>query len=223
MPETTPVTVAVGHFEDLLTRGLRGLIEDDPSLQLIACAVTPEELPELLGSLRPRVAIVDHASLGSPVEVRRLSAEHPATQLVLLAEHLSSAEGAQLLAFGAAACLSRSTQARDVLNAVHLASRGMQLTPREFDSRMAGAELLTPRESDVLAALQRRRANAQIASELHISVETVRTHARSIYRKLGVASRRELVAPGSALAPSAHAAASAGLLTEPAASRSPRA
>jgi len=49
----------------------------------------------------------------------------------------------------------------------------------------------------VLAELQRSRANAQIASDLHISVETVRTHARKIYRKLGVSSRRELLAPPS--------------------------
>ena len=45
----------------------------------------------------------------------------------------------------------------------------------------------------MLGQLQQRRSNAQIAAELHISVETVRTHARHIYRKLGVASRRELL------------------------------
>ena len=194
MPESVPVTVAIGHFEDLLTRGLRGLIEDDPSLTLVACGVTRADLPALLRTRRPRVTIIDHGSLRSPVEVRELAAAHPATHLVLVADHLSGAECAQLLAFGAAACLSRTTQARDILNAVHLAARGMHLTPREFGGRSAEAGGLTPRESDVLAELQRRRANAQIASDLHISIETVRTHARNIYRKLGVSSRRELLA-----------------------------
>ncbi len=47
----------------------------------------------------------------------------------------------------------------------------------------------------MLAGLQQRRSNAQIAAELHVSIETVRTHARHIYRKLGVSSRRELLAP----------------------------
>jgi Bacterial regulatory proteins, luxR family len=56
--------------------------------------------------------------------------------------------------------------------------------------------LLSRREAEVLPLLQRGDSNAQIALALHVGVETVRTHARNIYRKLGVASRRELaVAP----------------------------
>ena len=113
---------------------------------------------------------------------------------MLLADRPSRVECAQLLAFGAAACLAKATQARDVLNAVHLASRGLQLTPRD-GAGGAGSGLLTARESEVLALLQQRRSNAQIGAELHVSIETVRTHARHIYRKLGVSSRRELIAP----------------------------
>jgi DNA-binding NarL/FixJ family response regulator len=56
----------------------------------------------------------------------------------------------------------------------------------------AGPELLTPREADVLELLQSGRSNAEIAQALHVGVETVRTHARRIYRKLGVKTRRDL-------------------------------
>jgi DNA-binding NarL/FixJ family response regulator len=186
------VSVAIGDFEDLLDRGLRGLIDDDPSLSLVANGVGRGDLARVLRTRKPRVAIIDSGFLRSPVEMRTLARRHRATSFVLIAEELSSAECAQLLAFGAAACVSRTTQARDVLNAVHLAARGMQLTPRRFDGHAVGSNALTAREADVLTELQRRRSNAQIASDLHISVETVRTHARAIYRKLGVASRREL-------------------------------
>jgi DNA-binding CsgD family transcriptional regulator len=57
---------------------------------------------------------------------------------------------------------------------------------------VAGSEILTPREADVLELLQDGATNAQIAHELSIGIETVRTHARNIYRKLGISSRREL-------------------------------
>jgi|SRR5271166_25367 len=201
--EVRPITVAVGRFEDLLTRGLRGLIEDDPNLRLVAYGFATEERAGALRSHAPRVAIIDHASLRSPIEVRELAGDHRDTRFVLLAEELSGAECSQLLAFGAAACLSRTTQSRDVLNAIHLAARGLQLTPREFDRAPGGRGSLTEREAEVLFELQRRRANAQIASNLHISIETVRTHTRNIYRKLGVSSRRELLgAPTQELAAS---------------------
>ena len=59
-------------------------------------------------------------------------------------------------------------------------------------TRMPGPELLTPREADVLELLQQGRSNAEIAMALSVGIETVRTHARSIYRKLGVRTRREL-------------------------------
>jgi DNA-binding NarL/FixJ family response regulator len=117
---------------------------------------------------------------------------------VLVADELSSIECAQLLAFGASACLARHTQSRDLLNAVHLASRGLQLASRSrgpAGELHPGGQLLTPREAEVLSLLQQGRTNPQIALALHVGVETVRTHARHIYRKLGVSSRRELVAP----------------------------
>jgi DNA-binding NarL/FixJ family response regulator len=55
-----------------------------------------------------------------------------------------------------------------------------------------GPDLLTPREADVLELLQQGRSNSEIAGVLHVGKETVRTHARSIYRRLGVQNRREL-------------------------------
>jgi DNA-binding NarL/FixJ family response regulator len=101
-----------------------------------------------------------------------------------------------MLAFGATACLSKETQARDILNAIHLASRGLHVLPktaREFGmAKLPGPDLLTPREADVLELLQQGRTNAEIAAALHVGVETVRTHARRIYRKLGVRTRRDL-------------------------------
>jgi DNA-binding NarL/FixJ family response regulator len=194
----TPVRVVLARFDDLLAGGLRQLIQGDLSLAIVADGVEHARIPVVLRAHRPDVAILDVAALEKLAEVRELSARHPATRLVLLANEISTVESAQLLAFGASACLGRDTQSRDVLNAIHLASRGLQLVPRASSSgggSIAGGYLLTQREAEVLPLLQQGRSNPQIALELHVGVETVRTHARNIYRKLGVSSRRELAAP----------------------------
>jgi DNA-binding NarL/FixJ family response regulator len=199
MPPQTPITVVLARFDDLLARGLRELIESDPSLAIVAADVEHRRIPVVLRAHRPDVAILDVAALAKMVEVRELGELHPATRMILLADDPSMTEAAQLLAFGASACLGRDTQSRDVLHAIHLASRGLQVTPRgapdKRSGQVAGGHLLTQREAEVLPLLQQGRSNAQIAVALQVGVETVRTHARNIYRKLGVSSRRELVAP----------------------------
>lgn len=199
MPSHNPITVVLAHFDDLFAGGLRELIEREDSLLILAAGVEHRRIPVVLRAHRPDVAILDLSALGKPVEVRELSGAYPATRLVLLGNDPAPVECAQLLAFGASACLGRDTQARDVINAIHLASRGLQVAPRVAAGadrgQLAGGGLLTRREAEVLPLLQRGRSNAQIALELQVGVETVRTHARNIYRKLGVASRRELIAP----------------------------
>jgi PAS domain S-box-containing protein len=53
---------------------------------------------------------------------------------------------------------------------------------------------LTPRQAEVLRLLEQGRSTRQIAAELHLSTETVRTHVRHLFRALGVSSRLEAVA-----------------------------
>jgi DNA-binding NarL/FixJ family response regulator len=59
-----------------------------------------------------------------------------------------------------------------------------------FEAKMA---TLTPRQREVLEGLSRAESNDEIAGELRIGVETVRTHTSNILRKLGVRSRRALI------------------------------
>jgi DNA-binding NarL/FixJ family response regulator len=198
MLSRSPITIALARFEDLVSRGLRALIDEDENLELVAFDVPHPDLPATLTIYAPRVAILNFGSLRSAGEVRQLHYDHPDTHLVVLGNRPTPAESSQMLSFGATACLAKTTEARDVLNAIHLASRGLHVLPTTGSARegssdgFAGPELLTPREADVLDLLQGGRSNAEIAATLHVSVETVRTHARHIYRKLGVRTRREL-------------------------------
>lgn len=194
MVRRASITVAVARFEDIVSRGLQALIEEDEYLTLVASGIPHEELAEVLATHRPRVAILNFGSLASASELRDLHRSLPGTRLLVLANRPTIAECRQMLAFGATACLAKSTEARDVLHAIHLASRGLHVLPAAAADAGGGIgpELLTAREAEVLELLQAGRSNAEIAQMLHVGIETVRTHARNIYRKLGVRTRREL-------------------------------
>lgn len=192
-------SVISAKFEDLVAVGLRTLISEDPNLELVEADVPMEELATSIARHRPAVAVINFGTLRSPAEVFQLHQEHPETRIVVLANRPSAADCNQMLSFGATACLSKETQARDIVSAIHLASRGMHVLPRSAaasggadHSGIEGSDLLTPREAEVLERLQDGATNAQIAHQLSIGVETVRTHARNIYRKLGISSRRDL-------------------------------
>jgi DNA-binding NarL/FixJ family response regulator len=150
-----------------------------------------------IAETEPDLAVVDLACLRSPIQIHQLHEAQPETRLVVMVDRASPAECHQLLAFGATAVIGRDIARPDLLTAIQLASRGMHVLPGG-DTATAqtpyGPDLLTPREAEVLDLLQQGAPNAEIAARLHVGVETVRTHARNIYRKLGVTSRRDLAA-----------------------------
>ena len=189
-----PITVAMAQFEDIVNRGLQAVIESDPHLSLVATDIPPERLGDTLEMLAPDVAILNFGSLASPADLRDLHARLPELRLTVLANNPTPAESRQLIGFGATACLAKNAEARDLVHTIYLASRGMHVLPSPAAETVedGGPSPLTAREADVLELLQSGGSNAEIAAQLHVGVETVRTHARHIYRKLGVRTRREL-------------------------------
>ena len=194
MATRVPVRIALAQFEDIVQRGLRALVKEDENLELVSWGIDHDHLAPALAEHRPDVAILNFGSLSSAAELRELHRRFPDVRLVVLANRPTAVESRQLLAFGATACLSKSSEARDVLHAIHLASRGLHVLPASepAEAPPPGPDVLTPREAEVMELLRSGRSNAEIAHTLHVSVETVRTHARRIYRKLGVKTRREL-------------------------------
>jgi DNA-binding NarL/FixJ family response regulator len=198
-----PITIVSARFEDLVSIGLQKLISEDTNLLLVENDVELEDLEDVLDRERPSVVLLNFGSLPNAAWVYQLHQSNPETRIVVLANRPTPAEANQLLSFGATAAISKETQGRDIINSIHLASRGMRVLPRQtapaggtealerFDY-LPEADILTAREAEVLQLLQEGMTNAEIAHHLSIGIETVRTHARNIYRKLGISTRRDL-------------------------------
>jgi DNA-binding NarL/FixJ family response regulator len=200
-PMSRPITIVSARFEDLVSIGLQQLIGEDTNLQLLHCDCELEDLEEVVERERPSVVLLNFGSLPNAAWIYQLHQSRPETRLVVLANRPTPSEANQILSFGATACISKETQGRDIINAIHLASRGMRVLPRQTGSitdpagrfdYLPEADILTAREAEVLQLLQDGMSNAEIAQALSVGIETVRTHARNIYRKLGVSTRRDL-------------------------------
>src|SRR3954468_12685262 len=185
-----PITIVSARFEDLVSIGLQSLISEDTNLQLVQVDVELDQLEDVLEREHPAVVLLNFGSLPNAASVYQLHQSNPDTRIVVLANRPTPAEANQLLSFGATAAISKETQGRDIINAIHLASRGMRVLPRQtagavdpterFDY-LPEADILTAREAEVLQLLQEGMSNAEIAHALSVGIETVRTHARNIY------------------------------------------
>jgi DNA-binding NarL/FixJ family response regulator len=102
------------------------------------------------------------------------------------------------LAAGARGFLSKGASSEDLASAIETVARGETLTP--VKSRPAttpsGVAELSTRESEVLDLICRGMSNLEIADQLFVSVNSVKTYVRQIYQKIGVARRAQAVAWG---------------------------
>ncbi len=88
----------------------------------------------------------------------------------------------------------RHAHARRVLDAVDLTGSSPLLVPKTQQAARSGlVDELSSRELDVLRLLRTDLSGPEIARELHVSMNTLRSHTKSIYTKLGATSRREAV------------------------------
>jgi DNA-binding NarL/FixJ family response regulator len=199
-----PITVAIVEDEKSLREDLADLINSRKGLRCIATFGSAEEALRGLPEKPPHVVIMDINLPGmSGIEcTRALRAKLPDTEIVML----TMFEDAELifaaLRAGASGYLLKRFAAAELTTAIEQAHRGgSPMTPqiarhvvRFFQTQgraIAESDALTEREYDLLSLLARGRQYKEIADQLGISVDTVRSHIRRIYRKLHVHSRTE--------------------------------
>jgi DNA-binding NarL/FixJ family response regulator len=184
------ITVVVGRFDPLVTRGLADVLRHDERLDVLAEDLESGALERAVAETAPRVAILDKPADGSALT--RLRSIGPATGLLVLADDPARPYGMLLLASGVT-CLARRVSPQDLLAIVQLVADGENVFGAA-DGRVERHDgpLLTPRETEVLWQLIEGRSPKQVAAALRIGVRTVNTYAEQGYRKLNVRNMREL-------------------------------
>jgi len=187
--------VLVVDDQEVVTWGLRAELSRHHWVERCLQAGSGAEALELARRYRPHVALVDIA-LGSESGVelcRRLRAETPATQVLLMSSGESVASRA-LDGAGACGFISKRWKVDEIVAAIRIVGLGMRLELRPLGRPGASSgTTLTPREEQVLSLMARGATNEQIAAELGLSVHTVKQHARAAYRKLDARNRTDAV------------------------------
>jgi DNA-binding NarL/FixJ family response regulator len=182
-----------------------------PGVERVATAETSAEAFTRYAAERPELVLLDVAmpDLGGPETARRLVAAHPGANVVMLAGTGDHERLAEALAGGARGYLTKDVSVEELCAALaHVVDAGAQPTqPRSpgqpgqpgQQPRQPQASIdppLTERERQVLDGMSRGKTNNEIGRELFLSEDTVKTHARRLFRKLGVNDRAQAVALG---------------------------
>jgi DNA-binding NarL/FixJ family response regulator len=203
------IRIVIGDGDPLARRLLRQALRHDGFI-VVAEATTGPEAVELTSFYRPDVVIVDEALPGMDglETTRRIYERAPAVRVMVLSASPDDERGLRALRLGACGYLSKEFEPgvlpRVVRGAVFgeaAISRTLAMRVVEADRRAprGGAGLrpvrseLTDREWEVLDLLASGARVDDIARTLVLSTETVRSHLKNLYRKLGVRSREEAI------------------------------
>jgi DNA-binding NarL/FixJ family response regulator len=203
----TGATKAVGEIRLLIAddhsvvrQGLRMFLALDPDLQIVGEASTGEEAIKLARQLHPQVVLMDllMPGMGGVAATGMIRAEMPDVEVIALTSVLEDTAVTGAIRAGAIGYLLKNTEADELRQAVKSAAAGqVHLSPEAAarlvrEVRIPGSpEVLTERETAVLRLIAKGQANKQVARELHIGEQTVKTHVSNILGKLQLQSRTQ--------------------------------
>jgi DNA-binding NarL/FixJ family response regulator len=195
-----PIIVVDDHR--MVVLGLRALFNNRPEVEVVAWAHDAEDAMEACRAHNPRVAVVDVALDGSEVDgielCTTIRSELPQVEVVFYTgmDQIGIAEKA--FAAGAQAVVSKADRSGDLLKAVLLASRGKSYTSPVFAARADSRDFeeLSPKQLGALRLLAQGLERKQIAEEMSIGEETVKSHLSEVRRKLGARTSAQAVAIG---------------------------
>jgi len=202
--------ILLADDHDLFREGLISLISTEPDLEVVGQALDGLEVLDQARRLRPDLIVMDiNMPLCDGLEATRLiRAEWPEARILILTVHDEDQKLFEAIKSGASGYVLKNTSAVEFLRALRSALVGeAPLPPRlaarlldEF-ARMANRSdppapipmpsELTPREREVLSLIADSAADKEIATQLDLSLHTVKSHVRNILGKLHAANRRQ--------------------------------
>ena len=209
MAKNEHIKVLIVDDHPVFRKGMIQIIEEDPSLEIVAQAASAEEALDCLKSRMVNVAVldVDLPGMDGLELAGRLLKRRPPLSVVLLTMHKSERIFNAALDLGVGAYILKDEAESGIVTGVKCAARGEHyITPVlssflmrrgrqsvQLRKKTPGLELLTPMERAVLRKIAENKTSREIGAELFVSHRTVETHRANICAKLNLTGSHPLL------------------------------
>jgi two-component system response regulator NreC len=203
-PPAGTITIVLADDHEVVRAGLRMLLDAEPGFAVVSEAGDVALTERRVAAHRPRVLVLDiNMPEGSSLPaIPRLRVASPQTSIVVLTMQDDAELAREALRAGATGFVLKESAKEELIHAVRLAAQGRTYLAPELGARLATEAApppgtpddLSARELEVLRLIALGHTNAEIASQLFLSVRTVESHRAHIQQKTQKSSRAELVA-----------------------------
>lgn len=196
------ITVVIIDDHAVVRQGLRFLLEQQGEMQVVGEGENGEEAIKLVGDLSPDVLLLDllMPKLDGMAAVREIKRLAPATHIIVLTSYFEDDQIFSAIKAGTVSYLLKDMRPRELVAAIQSAARGEVVLHPVVAARVLNEmqrqqqsplSELTSRELEVLSHIAHGRSNHEIAIELMIGEQTVKTHVSNILSKLHLADRTQ--------------------------------
>ncbi len=196
MSDPRPIRVLVVDDHPMMRAGLRGEIDAQPDMHVVAEASDGKEAIALFHTHRPDVTLMDvrMPGLGGIEAIEILRKDFPNARFVILTTAAGDVVAVRAIRAGAVGYLLKNLLRTELIDTIRVVHSGRRRIPPDVAQEMAehaADDALSSREIDVLRSISKGQANKIIASELGISENTVKNHVKSILSKLDANDRTD--------------------------------
>ncbi|MCO6511101.1 MAG: response regulator transcription factor [Aridibacter famidurans] len=189
-----PIRVLLVEDQELVRLGIRAVLQGESDIELIAEAGSGAEGVEKFREISPDVVILSLRLPDSCAvdDIEEYLAGGKRAKIIVLAEHSGDAEIARSIRKGALGYVSKDVSPGELVRAIRLVASGRKFIPEHIAAILTenlGLEELTKSEQRILEMLVGGMSNKEIGFALDVSENTVKTHVKNIFGKLGVSDR----------------------------------
>ncbi|MDQ3062273.1 MAG: response regulator transcription factor [Acidobacteriota bacterium] len=190
----TPIHILIVENQTLTRVGIETILREQNDIEIVGEAETSADGFRMFKQIKPDVTILSLRLPDSCAvdEIENYLKENERAKIIVLADHAGDAEISRSLKNGAFGYVCQDVSATDLIKAIRTVHAGKKYLQTEVANALSenfGQEELTRTERKILQAIVAGKANKKIAFDLNVSENTVKTHVKNVFEKLGVSDR----------------------------------